>query len=69
MQDAFISNTEPAWELLLELTGAADQADGREGAPCINVQHRATGALLDSVITNGGSFIYVGAEHKLLPMH
>lgn len=50
MQDAFIAGTEEAWEQLLELTGAADQADGREGAPCINVQHRATGAEQERVL-------------------
>ena len=49
MQDAFISGSEAAWELLLELTEAASQPDGGEGARCINVQHRATGAVLDCV--------------------
>lgn len=45
MQAAFIEGTPEAWELLLELTGAAAQADGRDGAPCVNIQHRATGEL------------------------
>lgn len=75
MQDAFINGTEEAWEQLLELTGAADQADGREGAPCINIQHRATGTVLilttswahPTTIIQFGNFCVSSVFHTRLP--
>ena len=40
---AFVNNSEEAWDVLLEATGAASYDDARANAPAINVQHSQTG--------------------------
>jgi len=42
--DAFMNDTEEAWDALLEAAGAAGYDDGRSEAPAVDVQHTFTGA-------------------------
>ncbi len=43
IENAFKRASDDDFDQLIEVTGAADMNDARDGAPCVNLQHHKTG--------------------------